>query len=47
MYCTAVAIIQLFVIYFSNRELKKFNHVLDLRYHEIESHGQNLFSYAK
>ena len=47
MYATTAAIIQLFVIYFSNIELKKFDHILGLRYRDLESQGQNLFSYAK
>ena len=47
MYATAAAILQLFVIYFSNKELKKFDHILGLRFRDLESQGQNLFSYAK
>ena len=47
MYATGAALLQCFVIYFSNKELKKFDHILELRYNDQESQGQNLFSYAK
>jgi len=47
MYATGAALLQCFVIYFSNKELKKFAHILDLRYNDQESQGRNLFSYAK
>jgi hypothetical protein len=32
MYATGAALLQLFVIYFSNKELKKLDHILGLRY---------------
>ena len=47
MYATGAALLQCFLIYFSNQELKKFDHILALRYADEESQGQNLFSYAK
>ena len=47
MYATAAAVLQLFVIYFSNKELKKFDHILGLRFRDAASQGQSLFSYAK